>query len=180
MKRTIMKRLAAALHQPAYSRWQVANCLLRLPPARAATAPLWSPGRGYLEVVTAQVWAATSDRITARATVVTYDPDTDGEVLAEAEVAVEDVLGLGGLCDKPHRIRSTAQPGSLRTTPLAGDHPVLRYRAWCDHVSEQIEDLLDGYWRRCELSGHSVRLSRIPGEGFRTTVGMLIDPDPYW
>lgn len=180
MKRTIIKRLAAALHQPAYSQSLRAYCRLLLPPAQAATAPLWSPGNCYVEVLTAQVWAIPANGETVHATAVTVTPDLDGRVLIAGDVVVNDVIGLGGLCDKPWRIRWKAQSGSLRTTPLASGHPALTYLAWCERVTDQIDCMLEEFWWRRGLPGDGVCLSRVPGGGFQATIGLLVDPHPSW
>jgi hypothetical protein len=179
VKRTNVKRLAAILHQPAYSQSLIAHCRLLLPPAQVATAPLWSPGNGYLDVLIAQVWAKPASGDTVHTTAVAVAPGVDGRILGAGEVAVSDVVGLGGLCDKPYRIGWMAQSGSLHTTPLTSDHPALAYLAWCARVTDQIDNQLDECWYRRGLLGDSICLSRLPGGGFQATVDLLVDPHPY-
>lgn len=181
MKRSLIRRLAAALRQAVPGRWWYTTCLLRLPPAWSATAPVWSPDPIFGEVHTAEVWARPAGGGTARAVVVCYDdtrPVADAEVLAEADVATMDVIRPGGLCDKPHRIRHLAIPGSLSTFPLHGSHPLLAYRGWRDRLAGQLDDLLRTRRHRRGLRGDGIRLRRTPEGGFLAATSVLVDPHP--
>ncbi len=126
MTPSIRKRMTAALRQDQPGGWWETTAVIKLPHRVSGTAPWWSPGLGYIEAMTATVWAHPADARHTTAVVVINDAD-DTPVMLTGRVSADNVLGLGGLCDKPHRIRWLAEP-SPTSTPLANDHPAAVYR----------------------------------------------------
>lgn len=120
MKRSVRKSILRAARAAGGSR-RYPDCRVTvtvdLPPAVTADAPTWAP-YGYCEGPTARRWARADGPGLARAVVLTWSPE-DGEtpVLASALVTASDLLGIAGLCDKPHRIRWVAAAGTRWRRP---------------------------------------------------------------
>ncbi|MEJ3741792.1 hypothetical protein WEI85_00620 [Actinomycetes bacterium KLBMP 9797] len=178
MTRSIRRRLTAALRRDHRSGYAQTTAVITLPHRVSSTVPRWSPGPGYIEALTATVWAQPLHAGRTEAVVVLPDLD-DGPVMITGAVAVEDVLGFGGLCDKPHRIRWQAEQTPV-STPLATDHPAAVYQDCYRRLAEHLDELLHRLGRPRRLMPEQPRLSATPRGGVQVAVPIWIEPGPWW
>lgn len=174
MMPSIRKRLGVALRQHRPGGFWETTAVIALPRALADTAPIWSPGPGYVEAMTATVWAKPAGSQLTDAMVIGHDAESDTPVMMTAAVTVRDVLGLGGLCDKPHRIRwlGTHPP---TVTALPPDHPALAYRDWTQRLGDDLDQLLHRLGRSRHVLPDQARLSATPGGGFQAALPVWIE-----
>jgi hypothetical protein len=176
--RSIRKRLTAALRRPYPGGYWETTAVITLPRRVSSTAPRWSPGPGYIEAMTATVWAKPLGGGRTEAAVIL--DDTDGTpVMVTGAVPAEQVLGFGGLCDKPHRIHWLAEAPPM-TTPLAAEHPAIRYQAWSRQLAEHIDELLYRLGRTRHLVAEQPHVSATPHGGIQVAVPIRIEPGPWW
>jgi hypothetical protein len=172
VKRTIRKKILRAARAARRHRtgWYFPVTLtLDIPSAVTAGVPVWSPP-GYAEIATARRWARRDGPGLCHAIVTTWPRDGgDGLVLASGTVTPDHLLGLGGLCDKPHRIRSWALPGSLAEEPLPPSHPAAAYQAWAEAAE-----------RDAAASLHPGREYPGPGDPFQDGPALERSPDGAW
>ena len=177
MTRSIRKRLAAALRWTQPGSWWETIAVIAVPRRVRDTVPRWSPGPGYIEAMTATVWIRPVGDGHATAVVV-LDDVGDTPVMVTGTVPVEDVVGPGGLCDKPHRIRWLAvHPPTI--TPLAADHPAARYQAWCQHTAAHLDQLLHCLGRLRHLVPAQAVVSATRHDGIQVAVEIRVEPGPW-
>jgi hypothetical protein len=172
VSRAVYRRLRAAL-QPRTGRWLETVAVLRLPPTEA---PLWTPGPSYVEAMTATVWARRISGGDAHAVVRTYGSDGT-PVLSRGIVAAGDVWRLGGLTDKPHRIRWLGR--NVTTEPVGNDHPAVAYHDWVLAIADRLEELHWRLLRRRFLHGQQLRVKAAAGGRFHATVDIEIETGAY-
>jgi hypothetical protein len=175
---SIRKRLTAALRQAQPGGWWETTAVITFPRTLTGAAPRWSPGPGYVEAMTATVWAAPADGQLTRAVVIGHHTAPDPPVMLTAAVSVIDVLGLGGLCDKPHRIRWLGQDTPV-ATPLNLDHPAVTYRAWTRALADELDQMLRRLGRSRHLLPEQARVSATPSGGFQAAMHVWIEPGPW-
>jgi hypothetical protein len=150
-----------------------------VPAAATAGAPVWVPP-GYTEIATARRWARPDAPGLFHAIVTTFAPG-GGTVLASGLVTPENLLGLGGLCDKPHRIRWQAMPGTLDEQVLDGSHPAAAYQAWVDRAEQAARDVLFpglGHSTASNPLSDSVAFEHCPGGSWRVVIHADLDREP--
>jgi hypothetical protein len=133
MYRAVRRRLLRSL-QPytSGSRWHDATAVVVLPPEYTAAEPRWSPGPGYVEISTASTWGYGAPDGQLHAVVRSTGRYTDHQVLIHGALSAVDLLGFGGITDKPHRLRWMALPGTLSEERLTDTHPAMLYDRWYD------------------------------------------------
>lgn len=129
-----------------------------------------------MEALTATVWARRINRREAHAVVRTCGRDGT-PVLLRGIVAAGDVVRLGGLTDKPHRIRWLGR--DVTTEPIGDDHPAVAYHAWVVAMGDRLEQLYRRRLRRRSLHGQQVRVKAIGGGRFQATAAIEIDTGVY-
>jgi hypothetical protein len=174
---SIRKRLTAALRQYHAGGWWETTAVITLPRRVSATVPRWSPGPGYVEAMTATVWAQPSGAGYTHAVVVLADP-VGPSVKISGTVSVHTVLGLGGLCDKPHRIRWQAEAPT--STLLATDHPAVVYHDRYQRLAEEFDQLLRRLGRTRHLLPEQPRVSATPHGGIQAALPICIEPGRWW
>jgi hypothetical protein len=133
MYRAVRRQLLRSLqpYKPG-SRWHDATAVLVMPPEYTAAEPRWSPGPGYVEISTASKWGYRAPDGRLHAVVRSTDRYTDHQVLIRGALSAADLLGFGGITDKPHRLRWMALPGTLSEERLTDTHPAMLYDRWYD------------------------------------------------
>lgn len=174
MTPSIRKRLGAALRQHRPGGFWETIAVISLPRALADTVPLWSPGPGYVEAMTATVWAKPGAGQLTQAVVIGHDLDPDVPVMMTAAVTVGGVLGLGGLCDKPHRIRWLGAD-TPTVTALPADHPAVTYQDWTQRLGDDLDQMLHRLGRSRHVMPHQARLSATPSGGFQAALPVWIE-----
>lgn len=184
MKRAIRKsvlRAARAARRQRHGWAYPVTVTLDVPAAVTAGAPVWAPA-GCTEIATARRWARPDAPGLFHAVVTTYPADGgDGSVLASGLVTPGHLLGLGGLCDKPHRIRWQAVPGTLAEQPLDSAHPAAVYQAWVGQAEEAARAVLFpglGHSTASHPVSDSVALEHCPGGSWRLVVHADLDREP--
>ncbi|WP_394622391.1 hypothetical protein JNUCC0626_50510 (plasmid) [Lentzea sp. JNUCC 0626] len=114
------------------SRWYEATAVLVIPLEYSAAEPRWSPGPGFVEISTASKWGYRDPDGRLHAVVRSTDRHTDHQVLIRGALSAADLLGFGGITDKPHRLRWMALPGTLSEERLTDTHPAMLYDRWRD------------------------------------------------
>jgi len=130
----------------------------------------------YVEAMTATVWARRINRFDAHAVVRTYGPDGT-PVLSRGIVAVGDVVRLGGLTDKPHRISWLGR--NVTTETIGHDHPAAAYHDWVLAIADRLEELHWRLLRRRFLHGQQLRVKAIGGGRFQVTMDIEIETGAY-
>jgi hypothetical protein len=140
MYRTVRRRLLRALqpYRPGHPLWQ-ATAVVLLPDEYAAAEPSWSPGPGFLEISTASKWGPRCPDGQLQAVVRSTDRYSDHQVLLRGPLSFADLLGFGGITDKPHRLRWMAVPGTLSEQRLTDTHPAMLYQHWFDGLVASAE-----------------------------------------
>jgi hypothetical protein len=151
MYRSVRRRLLRALqpYQPNRSFWQ-ATAIVLLPATYTAAEPRWSPGPEFVELDTASKWGRRTPDGRLHAVVRSTDRHTSQPVLISGALSAADLLGFGGITDKPHRLRWMAEPGTLAELRLTDAHPAMLYERWTASLAEAAE--------------HRLALSGIPEE----------------
>lgn len=136
MYRSLRRRLLSRLQQSRWSRstWQ-ATAVVLIPQRCTAVEPRWSPGPGFVEISTASKWGWRSPDGQFYAVVRSTAKLTDHQVLIRGALSADDLLGFGGITDKPHRLRWMALPGTLSEQRLTDTHPAMLYDRWVDALS---------------------------------------------
>ncbi len=70
------------------------------------------------------------------------DRDTSHQVLISGALSATDLLGFGGITDKPHRLRWMAEPGTVSEQRLTETHPAMLYDRWTSALTEAAEHRL--------------------------------------
>jgi len=178
VSRAVRRNLAAALRQTRPAGWWKTTAVLRLPRALSQAAPVWSPQPGYVEALTATVWARPSGSRPAHAVVVVDAAEPGRRVIKSGLVTGVDVVRWGGLADKPHRISWLAHTPPV-TWHIDDNHPALSYQDW----RYKTQDDLDGHYRRLLHARHliadPVRLRATPSGAFQATIAIQIETGPY-
>ncbi len=171
MSRAIRSRLQAAL-RPSPAGWLETVAVLRLP---LPITP-WTPDEPFVEALTATVWARLFGHGNAHAIVRTYHGD-GMPVLAKGTVSCADVVRLGGLCDKPHRIMWLS--ADVDPQPVDTSHRAVVYHQAVADISQRLADRYGRLLHRRFLRGQQVRVRATPAGGFAATVPIDIEPGPY-
>lgn len=179
MKRAVRKSILRAARAAGRRRhgWGYdLTVTLDVPPAFTAGAPVWAPP-GCTEIATAWAWARADVPGLFHAVVTTWPAEGgDSQVLSSGLVTPEHLLGLGGLCDKPHRIRQMAVPGTLDAP-----HPAAVYQSWVERAGEDARAVL------FPETGHSSALYPIDDDvafehclngSWRVVIGLWLDDEP--
>jgi hypothetical protein len=141
----------------------------------SSSMPRWSPGPGFVEAMAATVWAKPVGADRAHAVVVLRE---DGRtVMLEGTVAIGDVLRLGGLCDKPHRIVWLAQTPPVSTV-LGIDHPAIAYQDWCERFEEELDQLVLRLSRSRQPMAHLAHVEVTPGAGIQASMVIEVEAGP--
>jgi hypothetical protein len=178
VSRLVRRRLAAALRQTRPAGWWETTAVLRLPSALSQAAPVWSPEPGYVEALTATVWAYPSGNRIAHAVVVVGAAEPGGRVIKSGPVGGVDVMRWGGLVDKPHRISWLAHTPPV-TWHLDDNHPALSYQDWLYRTADDLDRHYRRQLRARHLHANQVQLLATPGGGFQATVAIQIVTGPY-
>lgn len=105
--------------------------------AEAASAPAsaaWSPGPGYVEVITATAWVRPSGSL-FEVVVLTSAEEDGGQPALVTGTVTQDLLVLGGYwLVNPTELRGLVDAGVLDLRDIGHEHPVLAY---CDTKIEQ-------------------------------------------
>jgi hypothetical protein len=187
MKRSLYRRLHRTLHPfLGHARAKrVATAVLTVPDP---TVPRWLPGPGWTELATARYWARPApggDLVMVRTWGHDENGYTDDEVLATG--LLTDFHG--SVADKHHRIHSLAEPGTVRTELVHGEHPAERYRLYheavterFEYVVEQAQDAVDYPPRYRSLGVRPDVELRPDGWSWACSLHLDLSPDPaeYW
>ncbi|MFI5593479.1 hypothetical protein ACIA5G_51220 [Amycolatopsis sp. NPDC051758] len=116
--------------------------MLLLPATYTAAEPRWSPGPGFVELATASKWGRRTPDGRLLAVVRSTDRETSHRVLISGALSATDLLGFGGITDKPHRLRRMAEPGTVSEQRLTETHPAMLYDRWTSAQTEAAEHRL--------------------------------------
>ncbi|MEV0453758.1 hypothetical protein [Catellatospora methionotrophica] len=172
MSTPLYKQLTNKLRQvPGSQRWY-ATATIILPTHATSEAPLWSPGHGYQQTLTATVYLRPRPDGADAVIIDQFAPGSPYELM-EGPLTTWNLLGPDGVL---RRLRAAYQL-PLTHQRLLPDHPAVRYRCWVD----QIEARITAHLPPAEYGHDAAAKVCLRRDGrFQVSFAIGVDPLDHW
>lgn len=137
MTTPLHKQLTYKLRPVHHSQLWYATVTLTLPAATTAAAPLWTPGRGYVQARAATVYVCPT-LLGADTVIVDQFFGASGYTMLTGELTTAQLLGVDGVL----RRLPVATMLPMQRCTLPADHPAVVYRRWVDAIRSQVTEIL--------------------------------------